>query len=137
MHETAANLLLGLHRVRGAWSARFSGALSARRTAELLGRKRPMILAAVLFLVSAFGSAFPEIGLAPIGGMGPDAIWPFIFYRVIGGVAVGLASVIAPMYVAEFAPQRGARPARRLPADRDRRRHRHRAVRELGHRAAG
>ncbi len=36
--------------------------------------------------------------------MGPDAIWPFIFYRVIGGVAVGLASVIAPMYVAEFAP---------------------------------
>ena len=80
------------------------GALAARRTAELLGRKRPMILAAVLFLVSAFGSAFPEIGLAPVGEMGPDAIWPFIFYRIVGGIAVGLASVIAPMYVSEFAP---------------------------------
>jgi SP family xylose:H+ symportor-like MFS transporter len=54
--------------------------------------------------VSAFGSAFPEFGLASIGAMGPDAIWPFIFYRVLGGVAVGLASVVAPMYVAEFAP---------------------------------
>jgi SP family xylose:H+ symportor-like MFS transporter len=63
-----------------------------------------MIIAASLFLVSAFGSAFPEIGFGPLGSLGPDAIWPFIFYRVLGGVAVGLASVIAPMYVAEFAP---------------------------------
>ena len=39
--------------------------------AELLGRKRPMILAAVLFLVSAVGFRFPEIGFAPIGEHGP------------------------------------------------------------------
>jgi SP family xylose:H+ symportor-like MFS transporter len=103
MHETAANALLGLT-VCSAVAGTILGALAARRAAELLGRKRPMIIAAVLFLVSAFGSAFPELGIAPIGGMGPDAIWPFIFYRVVGGVAVGLASVIAPMYVAEFAP---------------------------------
>jgi len=103
MHETAANLLLGFT-VCAALLGTILGALSARRAAEMLGRKRPMILAAVLFLVSAVGSAFPEVGLAPIGGMGPDAIWPFIVYRVIGGVAVGLASVIGPMYVAEFAP---------------------------------
>jgi SP family xylose:H+ symportor-like MFS transporter len=103
MHATAANLLLGFT-VCAALLGTILGALSARRCAERLGRKRPMILAAVLFLVSALGSAFPEVGLAPIGGMGPDAIWPFIVYRVIGGVAVGLASVIAPMYVAEFAP---------------------------------
>jgi SP family xylose:H+ symportor-like MFS transporter len=103
MHETAANALLGLT-VCAALAGTILGALSARRTAELLGRKRPMIIAAVLFLVSAFGSAFPEIGLAPLGQMGADAIWPFIFYRVLGGVAVGLASVIAPMYVSEFAP---------------------------------
>ena len=103
LHETAANALLGLT-VCSALVGTIIGALAARRGAELLGRKRPMIIAAVLFLVSALGSAFPEIGLAPIGGMGPDAIWPFIFYRVVGGVAVGLASVIAPMYVAEFAP---------------------------------
>jgi MFS transporter, SP family, xylose:H+ symportor len=103
MHETAANLLLGFT-VCAALLGTILGALSARRTAELLGRKRPMIIAAVLFLVSAFGSAFPEIGLAPLGEMGPAAIWPFIVYRIIGGVAVGLASVIAPMYVSEFAP---------------------------------
>ena len=101
--ETVANFLLGLT-VCAALLGTIMGALSARRTAELLGRKRPMILAAILFLVSAFGSAFPEIGLAPIGGMGADAIWPFIFYRLVGGMAVGLASVIAPMYVSEFAP---------------------------------
>ena len=103
MHEFAANLLLGLT-VCAALGGTIIGSLSARRVAELLGRKRPMILAAVLFLVSAFGSAFPELGFAPLGGLGPDAIWPFIVYRVIGGIAVGLASVIAPMYVAEFAP---------------------------------
>jgi SP family xylose:H+ symportor-like MFS transporter len=104
MAETAANALLGLT-VCAALGGTILGALVARRTAELLGRKKPMILASLLFLVSALGSAFPEFGLAPLGGMGPDAIWPFIVYRVIGGVAVGLASVIAPMYVAEFAPR--------------------------------
>jgi len=104
MNETAANALLGLT-VCAALGGTILGALVARRSAELLGRKKPMILASVLFLVSAFGSAFPEFGIAAIGTMGPDAIWPFIFYRVVGGVAVGLASVIAPMYVAEFAPR--------------------------------
>jgi SP family xylose:H+ symportor-like MFS transporter len=104
MHETAANALLGLT-VCAALGGTILGALLARNAAELLGRKRPMILASVLFLVSAFGSAFPEFGIAAIGTMGPDAIWPFIFYRVVGGVAVGLASVIAPMYVAEIAPR--------------------------------
>jgi MFS transporter, SP family, xylose:H+ symportor len=103
MHETAANLLLGLT-VCAALGGTIIGALSARRMAEKLGRKRPMIVAAVLFVVSSIGAAFPEIGFANVGGLGPDAIWPFIAYRVLGGVAVGLASVIAPMYVAEFAP---------------------------------
>lgn len=103
MHETAANALLGLT-VCAALAGTILGALTARRTAELLGRKRPMILAAVLFLVSATGSAFPEMGFSSLGGLGADALWPFIFYRVLGGVAVGLASVIAPMYVSEFAP---------------------------------
>jgi MFS transporter, SP family, xylose:H+ symportor len=103
MPETAAHLLLGFT-VCAALLGTILGALFARRAAERLGRKRPMILAAVLFMASALGSAFPEFGLAPIGAMGPDAIWPFIAWRVVGGMAVGLASVIAPMYVAEFAP---------------------------------
>ena len=101
--ETAANLLLGFT-VCSALAGTIFGALIASRAAELLGRKRSMIIAAVMFLVSAFGSAFPEIGLAPVGALGADAIWPFIFYRVLGGVAVGLASRVAPMHVSEFAP---------------------------------
>jgi MFS transporter, SP family, xylose:H+ symportor len=103
MSEAAGNALLGLT-VCAALAGTIIGALVARSSAEKMGRKRPMILAAVLFLVSAVGSAFPEMGFAPVGSLGADAIWPFIFYRVVGGIAVGLASVIAPMYVAEFAP---------------------------------
>jgi SP family xylose:H+ symportor-like MFS transporter len=102
--ETAANALLGFT-ICAALIGAVLGALLARNTAELLGRKRPMILASMFFLISAFGCGFPEFGFTAIGAMGPDAIWPFIFYRVVGGVAVGLASVIAPMYVAEFAPR--------------------------------
>jgi len=57
-----------------------------------------------MFLVSAVGSAYPEIGVGSIGGTGADAIWAFNIYRMIGGIAVGVASMIAPTYVGEFAP---------------------------------
>ena len=101
--DTAANALLGLT-VCSALLGTIIGALLARPMAAWMGRKRPMILAAVLFLVSAVGSAYPELGIAPVGEMGPSAIWPFNLYRMLGGVGVGLASMIAPMYVSEFAP---------------------------------
>lgn len=100
--ETVANLLLGFA-VCSSLVGTIFGALIASRAAELLGRKQSMIIAAALFLVSAFGSAFPEFGLAP-GSVGPDALWLFIFYRVLGGVGMGLASRVAPMHVSEFAP---------------------------------
>jgi SP family xylose:H+ symportor-like MFS transporter len=103
LDNTMANALLGLT-VCSALLGTIIGALIARRTAALLGRKRPMILAAIMFLVSAVGSAYPEIGIGPIGSMGADAIWTFNLYRMIGGIAVGVASMIAPMYVGEFAP---------------------------------
>jgi MFS transporter, SP family, xylose:H+ symportor len=103
LSNTAADALLGLT-VCSALVGTIIGALLARPMASLLGRKRPMILASVLFLVSAVGSAYPEIGIAPVGEMGAAAIWPFNVYRLLGGVAVGIASMIAPMYVGEFAP---------------------------------
>jgi SP family xylose:H+ symportor-like MFS transporter len=80
------------------------GALIARPVSAWLGRKRPMILAAVAFLISAVGSAYPEFGLSAVGGTGAEAIWAFNFYRMIGGIAVGVASMIAPTFVGEFAP---------------------------------
>jgi MFS transporter, SP family, xylose:H+ symportor len=97
------DVLLGLT-VCSALAGTIIGALLARPMASMLGRKRPMILASILFLVSAIGSAYPEIGIAPVGEMGTAAIWPFNVYRLLGGVAVGIASMIAPMYVGEFAP---------------------------------
>ncbi|HET9864316.1 MAG TPA: sugar porter family MFS transporter [Steroidobacteraceae bacterium] len=103
LSNTAANALLGLT-VCSALVGTIIGALIARPTASLLGRKRSMILAAVMFLVSAVGSAYPEIGAGTPAGSGAEAIWAFNFYRMIGGIAVGVASMIAPMYVGEFAP---------------------------------
>jgi MFS transporter, SP family, sugar:H+ symporter len=70
------------------------GALVAGRVADRFGRLWTMRLAAVLFLASALGT-----GLATSLGM-------LIAFRVIGGVGVGVASVIAPAYIAEIAPAR-------------------------------
>ena len=69
-----------------------------------VGRKGGLMTAAVLFLVGSLGSAVPELGFGPIGGMGPAALTPFIFYRILGGVGVGLASMLSPLYIAEIAP---------------------------------
>jgi SP family xylose:H+ symportor-like MFS transporter len=67
---------------------------------QKFGRKRGLILAAILFLVSALGSAMPE----KLNFMGLATISSFIFYRVLGGIGVGLASMLSPMYIAEIAP---------------------------------
>lgn len=82
------------------------GAAMAGWASTRFGRRASMQLAAILFFVSALGSALPELGFAPVGQMGPEAVWPFIFYRIVGGIGVGLASMLAPMYIAEIAPSR-------------------------------
>jgi SP family xylose:H+ symportor-like MFS transporter len=63
-----------------------------------------LIAAAILFLVSAVGSAYPELGWGTIGAMGPKALVPFICYRILCGVGVGMASMLSPLYIAEIAP---------------------------------
>jgi SP family xylose:H+ symportor-like MFS transporter len=73
--------------------------------AARIGRKMTMVIAAVMFAVSAIGSAYPELIIGAVGEMGPAALWPFILYRIIGGVGIGLASVVCPMYIAEIAPR--------------------------------
>jgi len=70
------------------------------------GRKGGMLLAAALFLVSAIGSAYPELGWGPIGGSGARALIPFILYRIVCGVGIGIASMLSPLYIAEIAPSR-------------------------------
>ncbi len=65
-----------------------------------LGRKRGLVLAALLFTLSAVGSAVPE----KMNIFMVQPVISFIIYRIIGGVGVGLASMLSPMYIAEIAP---------------------------------
>ena len=80
------------------------GAMIGGPIANGLGRRAGLMAAAILFLIGSLGSAVPEFGLGPVGSMGPAALTPFIVYRILGGVGVGLASMLAPMYIAEIAP---------------------------------
>ncbi|MFC9592169.1 sugar porter family MFS transporter [Streptomyces sp. NPDC056944] len=68
------------------------GAATAGRIADRIGRIRCMQISAALFAVSAVGSALPF------------ALWDLAFWRIIGGFAIGMASVIGPAYIAEVAP---------------------------------
>ncbi len=65
-----------------------------------LGRKNGMFVAATAFFISAIGAWNPE-GLNFFGTL---PVYSFVVYRIIGGIGVGLASMISPMYIAEIAP---------------------------------
>jgi SP family xylose:H+ symportor-like MFS transporter len=101
--ETAASSLSGWT-ISSALVGCVIGGLVAGPLSTRVGRRGGLIIAAVLFLVGSLGSAVPELGFGAIGHMGPAAIWPFIFYRILGGVGVGVASMLSPLYIAEISP---------------------------------
>ncbi len=68
------------------------GALMAGPISDRFGRKPIMIITAIIFAISAFGSGISSSSAE------------FIFYRLIGGLGIGAASVLAPAYIAEVAP---------------------------------
>src|SRR5580698_5793185 len=70
------------------------GAVAAGGLSDRFGRKRLLILAALLFAVTSVGNALAQSFSA------------FIGWRMLGGVAIGLASSLAPMYISEIAPAR-------------------------------
>jgi MFS transporter, SP family, xylose:H+ symportor len=105
LSETARSSLSGWT-VSSALFGCIIGAATAGWVSNAIGRRGGMLVAGALFLLSAVGSAFPEIGLGPIGSMGPKALTPFILYRILCGVAVGIASMLSPLYIAEIAPSR-------------------------------
>ncbi len=72
--------------------------------ANKYGRRNSLIIAAVLFFCSALGSFNPEFLFFPKGVASFDLLIAFNIYRVIGGIGVGLASAVCPMYIAELAP---------------------------------
>lgn len=68
------------------------GALSSGYFSDRYGRKLPLIIAAALFTIAAIGTG------------SVNQFTPFIIYRLIGGLGIGLASAISPMYIAEISP---------------------------------
>ena len=69
-----------------------------------LGRKKSLIIAGLLFFISALGSMDPEFLFFEYGTPTYSLLIMFNIYRVIGGIGVGLASAICPMYIGEVAP---------------------------------
>ncbi len=69
-----------------------AGAACAGKLGDMLGRKTVLLITSVFFGVSAIGSGFSS------------SIAAFVIYRIVGGLAVGAASMIAPMYIAEVSP---------------------------------
>ncbi|NOK23149.1 sugar porter family MFS transporter [Corallococcus carmarthensis] len=88
---TASSLGLGMA-VSSALIGSAAGAFLAGPFADRYGRRRAMMLAAALFIISSIGS-----GLA-------FSLWDLSFWRLVGGLGVGFASVVAPTYIAEIAP---------------------------------
>jgi SP family arabinose:H+ symporter-like MFS transporter len=70
------------------------GAALAGLLSDRFGRKKVLLLSAVLFAVSAVGSAIPQ------------NLWQFVVARMLGGFAVGMASMLSPLYIAEVSPAR-------------------------------
>ena len=72
--------------------------------ASRLGRKHALIFAGVCFFISAWGSMEPETYILPQGQATWQLLVVFNIYRVLGGIGVGMASAICPMYIGEVAP---------------------------------
>ena len=68
------------------------GVISAGKPSDVFGRKKTMMAAAILFALSAVGSALAH------------KLSFFIGYRIIGGFGVGIASMLVPMYISEVSP---------------------------------
>jgi SP family sugar porter-like MFS transporter len=68
------------------------GAIVSGILSDRFGRKKLLILAAILFMVSALGTG------------AVDNFTPFILFRILGGIGIGMASTLSPMYIAEIAP---------------------------------
>ncbi len=72
------------------------GAILAGPISIKMGRKNSLILSAILFTISAWGSGLPSFF--------PESVSLLVLFRIIGGLGIGIASMNAPMYIAEIAP---------------------------------
>ena len=103
LSEQAGNTLLGSI-VSCAIIGCVIGSTTGGYFSQKVGRKRMLMLAAVLFLISSIGSALPELGLVHDGSGNSSVMFSFIMFRILGGIGIGIASVLSPMYIAEVSP---------------------------------
>ena len=80
------------------------GAFISGLMSSKLGRKKSLFIAGILFLLSALGSYNPEFLFFKKGVPTLGLLVAFNLYRVLGGIGVGMASALCPMYIAEVAP---------------------------------
>lgn len=99
LNESLINVIHGFN-VSSALIGCIIGGSIGGFVSQNLGRKNGLIVAASLFLLSAIGSSIPD----KMNFFGSEVLGMFMFYRVIGGIGVGLASMLSPMYIAEIAP---------------------------------
>lgn len=97
--ENLKNSILGFM-VSSALVGCIIGASMGDKLANSIGRRNGLILAAILFIISALGSGYPD----SMNLYGGNVLTSFIIYRIIGGIGVGLASMLSPLYIAEMAP---------------------------------
>lgn len=76
------------------------GGAAAGFISKSLGRKNGLVISAICFFISAIGAWRPE----SFNFFGTLDAYSFVIYRIIGGIGVGIASMISPMYIAEIAP---------------------------------
>ncbi|MDC6367319.1 MULTISPECIES: sugar porter family MFS transporter [Flavobacteriaceae] len=74
----------------------FTGAIVSGPLSKQYGRKVSLIISAILFTISAWGSGLPDFL--------PQTVRVLVFFRIIGGLGIGIASMNAPMYIAELSP---------------------------------
>lgn len=103
LSEGVANLVWGFA-VSCALLGCVLGALAAGPISTKIGRKWGLLIAGVLFFISSVGAGYPEFFWSLFGAHGEKALPFFIMYRLLGGVAIGMASMLAPMYISEMAP---------------------------------
>ena len=103
LSASAANLLSGfaisIALIGCAIGAALAGPISTR-----IGRKGGLLLAGVVFFVSSLGAGYPQFLWGLLGATGYRALPVFLGYRTLAGIAIGMASMLAPMYIAEIAP---------------------------------
>jgi MFS transporter, SP family, xylose:H+ symportor len=76
------------------------GGAAAGFISKSFGRKNGLVISAICFFLSAIGAWRPE----SFNFFGTLDVYSFVVYRIIGGIGVGIASMISPMYIAEIAP---------------------------------